>query len=80
MNNAILGIHIKFKPIVGNLEHIKIVEKLGELHGMYKLYKKWSDEGVEDGKKGKKLIGEIRGMETSVQGMIIRANEKTNAK
>lgn len=76
MKNEVLGIPIRFKPIVGNLEHIKIVEKLGDLGDKYKAYQKLVDEGTDDGKKAQKIIGEIRGLETTVQGMIARANEQ----
>jgi hypothetical protein len=70
MKNEVLGMPIRFKPIVGNLEHIAIVEMLGEIG---KLRVRYDKAMIEDRRAGK-IYEDIMKLESDVRRRIGKAN------
>lgn len=69
--NRVLGIEIKFKPIVGNMDHIKIMHNLSEIFKLRTRYEK----AVEASSTANKIYNDIHDLELTTRNMIKTANE-----
>ena len=72
MSNKVLGVEIKFRPVVGNMDHIKIMENLSEIFDMRKRY----EGAVDSGRAADKIYEDIGQLEERTRSMIASANNQ----
>ncbi len=70
--DRVLGVPIKFKPVFGNVDHIKILEVLDEIARKRKSYEK----AMEEKRKAEKLRADIDQLEGKARRLIEEENNR----